>query len=90
MPTYVYRCEACAAQFEVIQSFHDEPLSICPECGQATVHRVITPVGIIFKGPGFYVTDNRRPSAGGKRNGASRGTEKKREEKTGEATKDGD
>jgi predicted nucleic acid-binding Zn ribbon protein len=39
----------------------DEPIKICPECGGA-VHRLIQPVGIIFKGSGFYVTDNRAKS----------------------------
>ncbi len=64
MPIYVYRCEKCGLQFEKFQHFDDEPIKVCPECG-GPVHRVYQPVGIIFKGSGFYVTDNRsRNSAG--------------------------
>jgi predicted nucleic acid-binding Zn ribbon protein len=44
-----------------MQHFSDEPLSECPECG-GSVHRVIQPVGVIFKGSGFYITDNRQLS----------------------------
>jgi len=47
--------------FERRQSITDEPLHDCPEC-EGHVHRVIQPVGVIFKGSGFYVTDNRAPS----------------------------
>ncbi len=61
MPLYEYECESCAIRFERMQHFKDEPLKNCPECGGA-VHRVIQPVGIIFKGSGFYITDNRQLS----------------------------
>ena len=62
MPIYQYRCGSCGVSFEQTQSFSDEPLQDCPEC-DGKVHRVIQPVGIIFKGSGFYVTDNRRNAA---------------------------
>ena len=62
MPTYEYACEACGIHFERKQHFTDEPLRVCPECG-GPVHRVLHPVGIIFKGPGFYITDNRSSSS---------------------------
>ncbi len=62
MPIYQYRCESCGVTFERVQSFSEQPLQRCPEC-EGKVHRVIQPVGIIFKGSGFYVTDNRRNSA---------------------------
>ncbi len=62
MPIYQYRCESCGVGFERVQHFSDTPLTKCPEC-DGTVHRVIQPVGIIFKGSGFYVTDNRRNTA---------------------------
>ena len=62
VPIYQYRCGSCGVTFEQTQSFSDEPLQHCPEC-DGEVHRVIQPVGIIFKGSGFYVTDNRRNSA---------------------------
>lgn len=61
MPTYAYKCEECGISFERLQRFSDEPLKSCPECSGA-VHRVICPVGIVFKGSGFYVTDNRNKS----------------------------
>ncbi len=64
MPIYVYRCEKCGLQFEKFQRFSDEPVKVCPECG-GTVHRVYQPVGIIFKGSGFYVTDNRSKNSAG-------------------------
>ena len=62
MPTYQYQCETCGIMFERKQHFTDEPLKRCPEC-DGEVHRVIHPVGIIFKGSGFYVTDNRKASS---------------------------
>jgi putative FmdB family regulatory protein len=58
MPLYEYECEDCGLRFECRQSITAEPLKDCPECG-GDVHRLIHPVGIIFKGKGFYVTDNR-------------------------------
>jgi putative FmdB family regulatory protein len=72
MPIYQYRCESCGVSFERIQRFSDEPLSKCPECS-GKIHRVIQPVGIIFKGSGFYVTDNRANSTllPGKKHGAA-------------------
>jgi len=62
MPTYQYQCETCGIVFERKQHFTDEPLRTCPECN-GKVHRIIHPVGIIFKGSGFYVTDNRKASS---------------------------
>lgn len=61
MPIYEYQCRHCGVKFEKIQSVNDPPVKRCPEC-RGRVYRVIQPVGIIFKGSGFYVTDNRRPS----------------------------
>lgn len=58
MPTYQYRCEDCGITFDRFQHFSEQPLTTCPECG-GSVHRVIQPVGIIFKGSGFYVTDHK-------------------------------
>jgi putative FmdB family regulatory protein len=59
MPLYEYECNGCGVRFERLQSINDEPVKECPECGEE-VHRLIHPVGIIFKGKGFYVTDNRK------------------------------
>lgn len=64
MPIYEYECEQCGVRFERLQRMSDPPLSDCPECG-SRVHRVMQPVGIIFKGSGFYVTDNKGRSSTG-------------------------
>jgi putative FmdB family regulatory protein len=62
MPVYTYRCEECGIQFEQTQKFSDAPLTKCPECGKKSLRKVYTPVGIVFKGSGFYATDHRSPS----------------------------
>ena len=62
MPTYTYRCETCGHQFDIFQHFTDDALTDCPECGKQTLHKVYSPVRIVFKGSGFYSTDNRSPS----------------------------
>ncbi|MCL7452644.1 MAG: zinc ribbon domain-containing protein [Anaerolineae bacterium] len=62
MPIYQYECDTCGIRFERLQRMSEEPLTECPEC-DGKVHRVIQPVGIIFKGSGFYITDNRQVSS---------------------------
>src|SRR5258708_4918315 len=62
MPLYEYECNACKKRFEQRQKVTEDAVSICPSCG-GSVRRVIFPVGIIFKGSGFYVTDNRKGDA---------------------------
>ncbi|AZR72141.1 FmdB family transcriptional regulator [Anoxybacter fermentans] len=57
MPTYEYKCENCG-RFERFEKITAEPLTECPTC-KGKVHRVISAVGVIFKGSGFYITDNR-------------------------------
>jgi putative FmdB family regulatory protein len=58
MPTYVYRCDDCGHQFELFQKMSDDPVETCPECGKK-VRRVIHPVGVVFKGSGWYINDSR-------------------------------
>jgi len=58
MPTYEYRCERCSTTVEVVQSFADAALTTCEVCG-AQLRKVYAPVGIVFKGSGFYKTDSR-------------------------------
>ena len=70
MPMYVYKCDACGATFERKQSITEEALTDCPEC-DGRVRRVIQPVGIVFKGSGFYVTDHRSHSATTEPSGSS-------------------
>jgi len=67
MPIYTYRCESCGVQFERQQSFNDTPLKTCPECRKKSLKKVMTPVRIVFKGSGFYSTDNKSPSGQVKR-----------------------
>lgn len=62
MPIYTYQCENCGVQFDKQQSFHDQPLLRCPECGKKRLRKVYQPVGIVFKGSGFYATDHHSPS----------------------------
>jgi putative FmdB family regulatory protein len=61
MPTYEYRCRDCGEPLEVVQSFRDEPLSVCPACG-GSLRKIFGNVGIAFKGSGFYKTDSRSSS----------------------------
>lgn len=62
MPLYTYRCENCGIEFDKQQKFSDQALTRCPECGKKSLHKVYSPVGIVFKGSGFYATDHRSPS----------------------------
>lgn len=65
MPTYEYECEECEHIFEKFQSMTDDPIEICPEC-DGKVRRLISGgAGLVFKGSGFYITDNRSGSGGG-------------------------
>ncbi|GEL98395.1 FmdB family zinc ribbon protein [Cellulomonas terrae] len=53
MPTYAYACTACGHAFEIVQSFSDDSLSVCPEC-EGRLRKVFSSVGVVFKGSGFY------------------------------------
>jgi putative FmdB family regulatory protein len=62
MPTYEYACTECGNRIEVVQSISEAPLTTCTVCG-GTLRKVFSPVGIVFKGSGFYRTDSRgKPS----------------------------
>ena len=71
MPTYEYACTSCGHRLEAVQSFSDDPLTECPECG-AELRKVYAPVGIVLKGSGFYKTDSRATSGGGNGSGAKK------------------
>ena len=58
MPTYQYSCTACEHFFEQFQSFSDDSLTVCPRC-EGRLRKVFNAVGVVFKGSGFYRTDNR-------------------------------
>jgi putative FmdB family regulatory protein len=62
MPMYEYECGSCGRRFEQLQRITEDALATDPECG-GPVHRVIQPVGIIFKGSGFYVNDSRKTNS---------------------------
>lgn len=73
MPTYQYACVECGGQLEVVQRFSDDPLTVCSACG-GKLRKVYSPVGIVFKGSGFYRNDSRsdkRVGAGASVNGKS-------------------
>lgn len=59
MPIYEYECKGCWLRFEIRKPFGENSRASCPWC-QSEAHRIFSPVPIIFKGPGFYVTDNRK------------------------------
>jgi putative FmdB family regulatory protein len=90
MPLYLYHCKVCDERMDIRQSFSDEPLDVCPNCGAVgQINRLITPAGVIFKGAGFYVTDNKgtNPAAPktSKSDNGSIAPEKAGESKSGES-----
>lgn len=62
MPIYEYRCSNCQAQKEFLQKVSDPPHTVCPECGQAALSKMVTAAGFQLKGTGWYVTDFRNGS----------------------------
>ena len=78
MPTYQYRCVDCGSELEIVQKFSDASLTECPEC-EGSLRKVYSAVGVVFKGSGFYATDNRtkgKAAAAGGSSEKSSGTEK--------------
>jgi len=61
VPTYQYTCTDCGEPVEAVQKFTDDPLTVCAVCG-GRLRKVFSPVGIVFKGSGFYRTDSRNSS----------------------------
>jgi len=86
MPTYTYHCDNCGIRFDQYQKFSEDPLIVCPECGEPALRKVYQPVGIVFKGKGFYATDNRSPSgqtySSDREDGGKKETETKSESKS--------
>ena len=64
MPTYQYLCTECGGQLEAVQKFTDEALTVHEDCG-GRLRKVFSPVGIVFKGSGFYRTDSRGSASSG-------------------------
>ena len=71
MPTYQYRCQDCSNELEVVQKFTDDPLTECPDC-DGSLRKVYSAVGVVFKGSGFYATDNRSKSTAATSAGAAK------------------
>ena len=76
MPTYSYHCDSCGHDFEAVQRFAEDPLTECPRCG-AAIRRVIQPVGVVFKGSGWYITDSRSKSSGDREDSGAKDTSDK-------------
>ncbi len=75
MPVYTYRCTNCGFVFDQQQKFSDAHLTRCPECSKKTLQKVFQPVGIVFKGSGFYSTDHRSPSGQSRTSSSSKSGE---------------
>ncbi|HEX5336690.1 MAG TPA: FmdB family zinc ribbon protein [Propionicimonas sp.] len=75
MPTYQYRCTSCDTDLEVVQKFTDDPLTDCPEC-DGNLRKVFNAVGVVFKGSGFYATDNRPKGKAGTAKTSEKSSEK--------------
>ena len=71
MPTYSYACTECANRFDVVQAFTDDALTTCDQCS-GRLRKLFNPVGVVFKGSGFYRTDSREASK--KSNGSTNGS----------------
>ena len=88
MPTYSYACTQCDNRFDIVQSFSDDTLTVCPEC-QGKLRKLFNSVGIVFKGSGFYRTDSRSGSSASEAAGKSDGSsEKKSESKSSDKKSD--
>lgn len=88
MPTYTYRCSHCGHHFDLHQRFSDPDPDRCPNCGRENeLQRVYKPVGVVFKGTGFYATDNKSRS-GVSTNGASSNGSAAADEKGGKSSDD--
>lgn len=81
MPTYQYACTACGHELEAVQSFSDDPLTTCPDCGGA-LRKLFGNVGVVFKGSGFYRTDSRKSGDSGSSTSSSDAGTKKSDSST--------
>ena len=62
MPTYEYECRSCRHRFERLQAITTRPAAVCPKCRKSAKRLISAGAGLLFKGSGFYITDNRSPS----------------------------
>ncbi|WP_433434931.1 FmdB family zinc ribbon protein [Nonomuraea sp. CA-141351] len=85
MPTYQYACNDCGEQLEVVQKFTDDALTVCPAC-EGNLRKVFSAVGIVFKGSGFYRTDNRSSSTSPSTSSSSSSSSKTSESKSADTS----
>jgi putative FmdB family regulatory protein len=78
VPTYQYSCTECGERIEAVQKFTDEPLQVCSACG-GKLRKVFSPVGIVFKGSGFYRNDSRSGSKDKVLNGSGSSSDAKKD-----------
>jgi putative FmdB family regulatory protein len=78
VPTYQYSCTECGERIEAVQKFTDEPLQVCSACG-GKLRKVFSPVGIVFKGSGFYRNDSRSGSKDKALNGSGSSSDAKKD-----------
>lgn len=90
MPTYAYACKNCGHRFEQYQSFSEDSLTVCPNCGEPTLRKVFDSVGVVFKGSGFYSTDAKTSGAnsvgGSGEKGSTGSSEKSSSESSGSSS----
>ena len=70
MPTYAYACADCGHAFDIVQSFSDDALTVCPQC-DGTLRKQFNAVGVVFKGGGFYRNDSRSSDSSSSASGSS-------------------
>lgn len=87
MPIYEYECKDCGKRFEKMQPITSEPLKECLYCGKPHVRRVFQPVGVIFKGSGWYINDS-RPKKSGSDGEAGKPAQSEKSETSGEKPSD--
>ena len=96
MPLYEYRCKNCGHQFDIQQSFTEDSLTVCPSCAEPQLRKVFQPVGITFKGSGFYKNDSRPSSSStspsgspDERSGSSESSSSESQSDSGSTSSDG-
>jgi putative FmdB family regulatory protein len=82
MPIYAYKCASCGHQQDVLQKMSDDPLTVCPQCSQASFAKQVTAAGFQLKGSGWYVTDFRDNGSKKDSKATDKPTEKAVEAKT--------
>ena len=87
MPIYEYRCDRCGHEFEIIQKMSDDPLTDCPDCGEAGLRKLVSAAGFQLKGSGWYVTDFRDKKKGG---GEARKGDQGKKKSEGDGAKSGE